>query len=127
MRLIYISAFGMLGVLSRYTTSITAAKSLNPQFPYGTLLINLLGSFFAGVIYVLGVERALISQDLRTGILVGFLGGFTTFSAYSLETARLLENSETVKALTYVILSSGLGIAATMVGFIITRRFFTAS
>ena len=96
MRLFYIIIFGTLGVLARYYLGLTVTRAVSTPFPLGTFLINMSGAFLIGVIYVIGVERAGISEDLRIGIMVGFLGGFTTFSAYALEAARLLEQSQTL-------------------------------
>lgn len=126
MRLLYIICFGILGVLARYFVGLSVAKNIPTAFPLGTFLINISGSFFIGLVYVLGVEKGLISQDLRLGIMVGFLGGFTTFSSYSLEATRLIEQGELSISLAYLLLSPALGLAAAF-GGIALARVFTAN
>jgi len=76
--------------------------------PLGTLLVNILGSFLIGVIYVIVVERHLMHPDWRDVLMVGFLGAFTTFSTFSLETIVLLEAGHTLQALSYMIGSAFL-------------------
>jgi len=121
MRTVYIALFGLLGVLSRYYVGLGVNKVLPHPFPYGTFLINISGAFIIGIVHVLGAERALISPDLRIGIMVGFLGGFTTFSSYCLETARLTESTEHFYALVYFIAGPILGYLAAFGGMILTR------
>jgi len=99
-----------------------ASKYLPSPFPYGTFFINLLGAFAIGIIYVLGVERSAISADLRTGIMVGFLGGFTTFSSYCLEGVRLAEETALMNAALYMVASPFLGFIATLSGMLLTRK-----
>ena len=120
-RVMYVALFGVVGVLTRYFCGLVALKHLPPPFPFGTLLINVLGAFAAGVIYVAGVEKTHISEDMRIGIMVGFLGGFTTFSSYCLEAIRLIEDREYGYALTYMGLSTFLGLGSTVLGIYITR------
>lgn len=121
MRLIYVAVFGLLGVFARYFVGLLAAERMASPFPYGTLAINTLGSFLIGIIYVLGAEHALISTDLRVGLMVGFLGGFTTFSSYSLDFVRLLESGDWRSASLYFTLGPAAGAAAAMAGLAIAR------
>lgn len=120
-RLIYIAIFGLLGVFARFYVGLSVTKILAPPFPYATFLINIVGAFLIGVIYVLGAERAAISADLRIGIMVGFLGGFTTFSSYCLEASRLLEDGEYWYSALYFVLSPILGLGANLLGLFLTR------
>ena len=90
-------------------------------FPNGTFLINIVGSFLIGIVYVLGIERAVIPPAWRVGLMVGFLGGFTTFSSYSLESARLLEEMEVWYAVLYFVLSPLLGVGAALAGIYLSR------
>lgn len=92
--------------------------------PFDTFLINIFGAFAIGIIYVLGVEKSHISQDLRIGIMVGFLGGFTTFSSYCLDGVKLLENLKYFQAIIYLCLSPILGVLATFLGIMLTRKFY---
>lgn len=121
MTVLYVGIFGLLGVYARYFAGLWAGKYLIHPFPYVTIAINVIGSFLIGLVYVLGFEKSLLSSELRVGIMVGFLGGFTTFSAYCLEIGRLIEMSEYGYAAAYLVLSSLLGILATFAGFYLAR------
>ncbi len=122
---IFIAAFGLIGVFSRYYLGLFIPKFLGPPFPYATFLINVVGAFIIGTVYVLGVERAVISPDLRVGIIVGLLGGFTTFSSYCLEAVRLAEQAEYFYAALYILLSNGAGLVATFGGILLTRKLLS--
>jgi CrcB protein len=121
MRLLYIGIMGVLGVMARYGVGLLAARIFPPPFPYGTFLINLVGSFLIGLVYALGMEAAVLTPDLRVGLMVGFLGGFTTFSSYCLETYRLAEEGELLFAAAYVGLSTLLGLCAVAAGLALGR------
>jgi CrcB protein len=84
--------------------------------------INVMGSFIMGFLFVETLERLTISPPLRTGILTGFLGGYTTFSTFEMETVLLAEGGELIKAALYVILSVGLGFLAAFGGAYIARN-----
>ncbi len=116
-----IAAGGALGALLRYGMSQSVYRWLGRDFPYGTLAVNLLGSFLIGVAVVLIVERMLLSEVWRVGIILGFLGAFTTFSTFSLETLALLQDGQLVKALLNIGLSVILCLLATWLGMIATR------
>lgn len=120
MSTLWIALFGLAGIFSRYSIDL-ATQKLTIPFPSGTFAINLLGSFLAGFLYAWGVERGALPPEVRNGIFVGFLGGFTTFSAFSLQTARLLESGNAVPALLYAILSPVLGILAAWAGLSLAR------
>lgn len=121
MRAFYIALFGLLGVFSRYYLGLGVNKILPAPFPYGTFLINMTGAFLIGVVHVLGVERATISSDLRMGIVVGFLGGYTTFSTYCLEAVKLTEEAKYGYAALYFLVSPILGCLAVLCGMFLTR------
>lgn len=122
MSFVYIGLFGLIGVFSRYFVGLLASTYLMPTFPFGIFLINLLGSLLIGVVYVIGVERAAISPDLRLGLIVGFLGGFTTFSSFTLEAVRLVEEAEYFYAALYLILSPALGFLAALGGILLAKK-----
>jgi crcB protein len=81
---------GFIGSAARFWLSTVAYKFLGQDFPYGTLLVNIVGSFFMGFLMAFFEERFTISPDLRIFLTIGILGGFTTFSAFSYETVSLL-------------------------------------
>ncbi len=124
MRFLWLALFGVAGVFSRYGIDELAQRapwSLG-GFPYNTFMINILGSALAGALYVVATERSgWLSPDLRTGLMVGFLGGFTTFSAYALQSARLFEEGRGPMAMLYLCLSPALGLFAALAGLRVTR------
>ncbi|MEO5969326.1 MAG: CrcB family protein [Bdellovibrionia bacterium] len=121
MKLISIGLFGLLGVFARYYLGILMSRYLPIAFPFGTLFINLSGAFLIGVVWVLGMEKAAIPHNTLIGIIVGFLGGFTTFSAYCLEFVRLIEESKFIYGILYVSLSPALGCLAAYFGMYLAR------
>jgi CrcB protein len=82
---------GAVGTLARYFASGLAARWLGLDFPYGTVLVNLTGAFLIGFIQQLAVETAVVPENARLFLTTGLMGGFTTYSAFSYETARLIE------------------------------------
>lgn len=98
MHLISIAAGGALGALLRYGFSISAHHFFGKGFPYGTLVVNVIGSFMIGAIFVFMVERGELSEEWRAFLVIGLLGAFTTFSTFSFETINLIETGEVVKA-----------------------------
>src|SRR4051794_14342156 len=123
MTLFYIGIFGLTGVFARHLTGNVIARLYLTSFPCGTLLINLSGSFLIGVIYVLGLERGAIPSEIRTGLMIGLLGGFTTFSSYCLETVKLIEEGNYSNALLYFSICPLMGLACVSCGMFLTRKF----
>src|SRR5215212_6045179 len=109
-KIIFIGLAGLIGTLLRYWLAGLVARQYGDTFPWGTLVVNLVGSFLAGAIYYLAEERLLISPTLRTIILIGLLGGFTTFSSYGLQTFMLLRDGEFGLATLNVAVSNVLGL-----------------
>ncbi len=122
MKSICIGLFGLIGVFSRYGLGTLLNRFFWAQFPWSTLVINLTGSFLIGIVYALGVERTVIPYDLRIAMIAGFLGGFTTFSSYCLETFQLIEKSKFLPAFAYLSLSPLFGVALTFFGVWFGRR-----
>lgn len=121
MRYIYIGILGLVGIFLRYEFGIWTTRHLPPDFPFATLMINVIGSLLIGVVYVLAFEHGSLSIDLRTGFMVGLFGGFTTFSSYSLESVRLFETDRIGLGLAYFVLSPVLCLGASYIGLFITR------
>ena len=90
-RALLIALGGALGTLLRHLTSGVAAQWLGADFPYGTLIVNLVGSFLIGVIHEVGTESLVLPDDVRWFLTTGVMGGLTTYSAFSYETVRLME------------------------------------
>jgi len=92
-------------------------------FPWATLTVNVIGSLLMGIAFVLVVEKAHIDPIWRPLLMTGFLGAFTTFSAFSLETWQLAERGEWVAVASYIVASVLLSIMALVVGIVLTRNF----
>jgi fluoride exporter len=90
-RLLLVGAGGFVGTCCRYLLSGWLAKAVGPDFPYGTLAVNLIGSFAIGVLMWIGVNTAALGPDSRLALTTGVLGGFTTYSAFNFETLQLLQ------------------------------------
>ena len=95
---------------------------LGRGFPYGTLVVNVSGSLLMGFLYVLLVDKFNASAEWRAVLLIGLLGGFTTFSSFSMETFHLLEAGEIVKAFMNIALSVTVCLAGTWLGVIVARQ-----
>ena len=117
-----IAVGGTLGCWARYAMTNLVQAIYGRDFPYATLSINVLGAFLMGFLFIETLERLIISPALRTGILTGVLGGYTTFSTFEMETLLLVEQGEAVKAILYVVLSVSLGFLAAFGGAYIARN-----
>lgn len=107
---------GALGALMRYIVSGTIMDKLGNGFPYGTLTVNVLGSFLMGFLAMLLVERMGLDPLLRLGIFVGFLGAFTTFSTFSMETMNLFEQGAHLHAFANMFVSVLFSVFAVWLG-----------
>jgi fluoride exporter len=123
LRLILIAVFGAIGTLARYGLQGVVQIRTGGTFPYGTLLINLTGCFLLALIYQLTLNRLIISPDWRFAIGVGFFGGFTTFSSFGWETAKMLEDGEWLAATAYVAASVIVGLLLSVTGIRLANRF----
>jgi CrcB protein len=122
-RLIYIGLAGGSGTLLRYWISEWAAARFGKVFPVGTLLVNLAGCLLAGFLFQLFTERFAINQTLSVVVLIGLLGGFTTFSSFGLQTFNLLREGEIGFALLNIAVSNIAGLMLVWVGYSIARIF----
>ena len=112
---------GALGALSRHVIGHMVAERLGRDFPYGTLTVNVVGSFLMGFLVIALASRFDASPELRGFLAVGVLGGFTTFSAYSLEIALLFERGAMQMSLLYAFLSVILAVGALFGGMMVGR------
>ena len=122
-RLALIAIFGAAGTLARYGLQGLVQIRIASAFPYGTLLINLTGCFLLGLIGQFTLNRMVISPDWRVAIAVGFFGGYTTFSSFGWETAKMLEDGEWLRASTYVAASVAAGLLLSVAGIRLANRF----
>jgi CrcB protein len=116
LRLALIAIFGALGTLARYGLQGIVQIRTASTFPFGTLLVNLSGCFLIGLIGQFTLNRMVISPDWRVAIAVGFLGGYTTFSSFGWETAKMLEAGEWAWATVYVGASVLAGLILSVAG-----------
>jgi CrcB protein len=123
MRLTLIAIFGAIGTLSRYGIQRALQFSPAATFPWGTLLINLTGCFLLGLIGQLTLARIQISPDWRLAITVGFFGGYTTFSSFGWETAKMFEDGEWLPATSYVAASVVIGLLLSVAGIRLAHKF----
>lgn len=121
-KVIAIALGGAAGCVLRYWMSTGVHSLLGRGFPYGTLAVNVLGSLLMGALFVLFVERLSSDGLWRAAILVGVLGGFTTFSSFSIETFNLIEEGALLKALLNMSASLVLCVGATWVGVVLGRQ-----
>jgi fluoride exporter len=119
---IAIAFFGTLGCWARYEMTNLVQTIYGKDFPYATLSINVGGSFLMGFLFIETLERLTLSPQLRTGILTGFIGGYTTFSTFEMEIFLLVEQNDHTKALLYLGLSIVLGFIAAFSGALIARN-----
>lgn len=119
-----IAMFCAGGGLTRYYFSGWVYNILGRTFPYGTFAVNIIGAYFIGLIMELGMRSAFIPDTLRLGLTVGFMGGLTTFSTFSYETFKLLEEGQFVMAFTNVFASVAVCLLFTWLGIISVRTVF---
>jgi CrcB protein len=120
-RLLLICLGGAVGTGARYLLGGLVVRWLGPDFPYGTLLINVLGSFLIGLIQQVGLSTLLIPDTLRLVLAIGVMGGFTTYSSFSYETLKLAEAGSWVGASLYVGLTTALCLVCCALGLSLGR------
>jgi len=126
-KLILVAAGGAVGAVARYLTGLAALRSLGAAWPFGTLAVNVVGGFAMGLLAALLAARGEADQDRWRLLLgVGVLGGFTTFSAFSLEVAMMIERREWASAFTYSTVSVMASVVALFAGMILARRLVAA-
>ena len=118
-KLVLIGAAGLVGTLARYLLSVWIDSRLNQTFPFGTLAVNLLGCFLAGYVLHVTEEKYPVDPVLLTVIFVGFLGGFTTFSSYGLQTFNMIKDGSVVLAAANLIVSNLGGLLLVWAGYAI--------
>jgi CrcB protein len=121
MQWLAVAAGGALGAMARFGLNSLVFPVLGNRFPLGTLLVNVTGSILMGILYVLIIERGILPAALRDLLMVGFIGAFTTFSAFSLDALALWQNGHLALAGAYVALSLALCLTGTLVAVVLTR------
>lgn len=123
MTIILVFAGGFLGTILRYYISKTLGQAWNKPFPMGTFLINITGSFILGFLLSLLARKLFISDDMKTGITVGFVGAYTTFSTFSYEALQLINDREWLNTFLYLGLSLGVSLLMTAAGISLSKLF----
>jgi len=121
MQYLWIGLGGFVGANARYLVQQWAANRWGAGFPYGTMLANVSGSFIIAFFLTLATGRLPVSPELRLFVAVGFLGGFTTFSSFSLETFQLLEQSGWQAALLNFLGNTVMGLAGVILGILLAN------
>lgn len=118
---ILVGVAGLTGTILRYWLSGFVARRYGETFPWGTMAVNLAGCLIAGALFHLTEERFLVHPTLRTVLLIGLLGGFTTFSSYGLQTFTLLRDGEFALATFNVVVSNVLAILMVWIGYALVK------
>lgn len=119
--LLFVALGGAIGSLARYGTYVASVRLWGPAIPWGTLIVNVAGCLLMGLIAGTADARLALHPDLRLFLMTGILGGFTTFSAFALDFARLLEAQGTIAAAAYVAGSVGLSVGGALLGLLLAR------
>lgn len=120
-KVILIGLAGLVGTLGRYALSGFIARRFGETFPTGTLVVNIAGCFFAGFLFYLMQERFLVNDMTRTVVMIGLLGGFTTFSSFGLQTFTLLRDGEIWFAAMNLVGSNLLGLLMVWAGYTLAK------
>jgi len=122
LRILLLVIFGSAGTLARYALQGLVQYRTGPSFPTGTLTVNLVGCFLLGGAAQFAFQHLTIPPDWRIGITIGFFGAFTTFSSFSWETVKMLEDGDWGRAVAYVALSVVGGLVAVLAGIRVAER-----
>mgnify|MGYP003462343289 FL=1 len=117
--LLLVGLGGAIGSMLRYAGSVLISSK---TFPYATLTVNIIGSFIIGIIFAISIKEEVLFNNWKLFLATGICGGFTTFSAFSLENMSLLQSGKYGMAVAYVCLSILLGIGATFSGYLIIMK-----
>ena len=118
----FIAGFGALGGLTRYYLSAWVYEHMGSSFPYGTFAVNIIGAFFIGLLMEFSLRSTMVSPNLRIGLAIGFLGGLTTFSTFSYETFKMLEDGQFITAFINILASVLVCLALTWAGIFVARQ-----
>jgi CrcB protein len=118
----YVAAGSALGGMARYLLAGWAQRAVDPTFPMGTLVVNIVGSFLLGFILRYTMDLAGMSTEMRVFLTIGFCGGFTTFSTFSYEAIALLQEGQWSRAGIYILSSVAVSLAATLAGLAVAQQ-----
>ncbi len=121
LNILYVGLGGFIGSILRYLVFLSSNHLLGSNLPYSTIIVNIIGSFFIGFLYQFFNNYIFISESTKLLLTVGFLGGFTTFSTFSIDTFILYQNYGKFFAVSYIILSVVLSLFALLLGMFVLR------
>jgi CrcB protein len=121
-RILAIAAGGAFGAVARYLINISPLQNYLKPFPFPTFFINITGSFLIGFLLILFTDRFQINDNLRYGVMVGFLGAYTTFSTFELEIWGLIKESQFLTAFLYLFLSVLVGFVGVVLGVTLAKK-----
>ena len=121
MDFLWVGLGGLSGAIARHALGMIIIERLGSVFPWHTLIINVTGSFAIGVILTVLLDRGMPDSAIRLLVVVGFLGGYTTFSSYTFEAIALIQRGAWAAALGYLLGSNMLGLLATLGGIVLVR------
>jgi fluoride exporter len=120
-RVLLVALGGALGTIARYLTSLVAIRWFGPEFPFGTLIVNISGAFIIGLVQELGTETAVVSDNTRLFVTTGVMGGLTTYSTFSYETIRLMEANAWAQAWINVVVTTTICLGLCFLGIVAGR------
>ena len=121
LNILYVGLGGFIGSILRYLVFLSSNHLLGSNLPYSTIIVNIIGSFFIGFLYQFFNNYIFISESTKLLLTVGFLGGFTTFSTFSIDAFMLYRNYGKFFAVSYIILSVVLSLFALLLGMFVLR------
>jgi len=121
LNILYVGLGGFIGSILRYLVFLSSNHLLGSNLPYSTIIVNIIGSFFIGFLYQFFNNHIFISESTKLLLTVGFLGGFTTFSTFSIDAFILYQNYGKFFAVSYIILSVVLSLFALLLGMFVLR------
>ncbi len=120
-RLLLLALAGAAGTLARYSLAGVAQRALGPSYPWGTMTVNIVGCLLAGFLWSLFEHRLVVTSASRTAILVGFMGAFTTFSTFILESGQLFRGHQMFAAILNMVTQNVVGLIFLFVGMVLGR------
>ena len=121
-KILFVAGGGALGAVARYLVNVSPLAGVFERFPLATFVINVVGSFLAGFLLILLTDKVAVSEGLRMGLTIGFLGAFTTFSTFEVEIYSLVRERYFTLSLAYVGLSLVSGFVAVLGGVALARK-----